>query len=118
MGLGSGWVAPTSCSAELEYFPDGLGGEVALPPAVVTVVHFALAGRRAARVVLEASHPAAHVRVEVPLEGSWSDNGIFMRPGQPVNLTFTAAAPIVAGDDFVSSLSITSLADVVATRRG
>jgi len=71
-----------------------------------------------ATVVLETSHPAAYVRVEVPGAGSWSDNGVFMRPGRPLTLTFTAAAPIAGGGggggEFLSSLTITSLANVIA----
>jgi len=47
-----GWVAPSSCAAELEYFPGGVPGAeggfggVKLPPAVITVVYFALVRSR------------------------------------------------------------------------
>jgi len=109
-----------SCSAEAEYFPGGFGtGGARLPPAAVTVTHFALESPTVARVVLEASHPAAFVRPEVPAEGSWSDSGFLLRPGRPASLTFTAAAPIASvggGDDFLASLTVTSLVDALSGR--
>ena len=83
-------------------------------------MHVALESPTVARVVLEASHPAAHVRVESPRRGTWSDNGFFMYPHRRVNLTFTSEASIVDDttsvddDDFASSLTVTSLADVLA----
>ena len=120
--IGEEWAAPSSCHAELEYFPDELSGDI-LPHAVIRVLDVTLRSPNSVVVTLKTSHPAAYVRVETSstsssttsrLVGTWSDAGFFMYPDRPVNLTFTSEDDIVDVHDFASSLTVTSLSDVLA----